>query len=63
MNFYGKVYTIIGCVVIVIGLAITPFLDFFVDNKSNIPHLRLIFLMYLSNTAASYFLLTKEIFL
>ncbi len=60
MNFYGKVYTIIGCVVIVIGLAITPFLDFFVDNKSNIPHLRLIFLMYLSNTAASYFFAYKR---
>ena len=57
MNFYKKTYRIIGIVVVIIGLLILPFINIFcngdVPNDMNIYFL---FLMYLFNTALTYFL-------
>lgn len=57
MNFYRKVYRIIGGIIGVIGLAITPFLKYLI--KSDIPediNVYILYLIYLSNTVISYFL-------
>ena len=57
LNFYRKIYFYIGLVMLVIGLAIVPFLGFFINGT--IPHdinLYSLYLIYLSNTVLSYFM-------
>lgn len=55
MNFYKAAYRIIAAVVAVIGLALIPFLDFFISEKPDIKeNLVLIYILILSNTVISY---------
>lgn len=60
MNFYKKIYTIIGIIVLVIGLSLTPFLDLFIKERPNIPHLELIYILFASHSALSYFFVYKR---
>lgn len=60
MNFYKQTYIIIGCIVAVVGLCITPFLNNIIYNQSDISNLVLIYLLYLSNTVFSYFFAYKR---
>lgn len=55
MAFYKKAYTVIGCVVAVLGAALVPFLNDLVKGGLNIPHIRLIFFMFVMDSATSYF--------
>lgn len=56
VHFYGKCYRIIGCVVGVAGLALLPFLKFLIREQPNIHEsLYVIYLLYLFNTASTYF--------
>ena len=57
LQFYKKCYRIIGCVILAIGLALLPFLEFFI--KGDYPadtNIYVLYLIYLSNSALSYFL-------
>lgn len=57
MNLYRKTYRMIGITILIIGLAIMPFLKYLVAG--NIPagiNLQLLFLLYLLNNVAGYFL-------
>lgn len=56
MNFFKKVYLIIGSIVTVAGLAITPFVKYLVNTNEDIPNLSLYFLFFLINTVSSYFI-------
>ena len=60
MDFYRKVYLAIGLIIFALGLLLTPFLDFFLKDPPSIPHLRLIFLMFVTNTSISYFFSYKR---
>lgn len=56
MQFYGKAYRIIGCVVAVFGLLMIPFLTFVIQEPPAIKEsLYIIYLLYLFNTASTYF--------
>lgn len=56
MGFYGKAYKIIGCVVAVVGLLMMPFLTVIITDQPNIKeNLYVIYLVYLFNTASTYF--------
>lgn len=59
MNLYKRLYTVAGVAVLGIGLAMLPFLDYLIKDNQ-IPHIRLIFLMYLADSAVSYFLSYKQ---
>ena len=59
MNLYKRLYTIVGLVVIGVGLLAMPFLEYLIKDNQ-IPHIRLIFLMYLADSAVSYFLSYKQ---
>lgn len=59
MNLYKRLYTTVGLIVIGIGLLMMPFLDYLIKDNQ-IPHIRLIFLMYLADSAVSYFLSYKQ---
>lgn len=57
LNFYRKVYRVVGCSVLVLGVALIPLLPNFIHGTypSDI-NLTLVYLIYLGNTALSYFL-------
>lgn len=59
MNLYGKAYRICGLAIIALGLAMLPFLDVFVNTKTDIPHLGVIFMLFVLNTASTYFFAYK----
>ena len=59
MNFYARIYRGIGCFILIGGLVLVPFLDFFIGDGSQIPAglppIGIIYILYLLNTALSYF--------
>lgn len=64
LNFYKKAFFIIGIVVLVLGVAITPFLGLIVKNVPNIKEdIRLIFAFYVLTSAASYFFVYRTVLL
>lgn len=61
MLLYKKAYRFIGMFVAVAGIACIPFMDFIIKDKPNISeNLIVIYLMYLFNTASSYFYSYKK---
>lgn len=60
MGFFKKVYRFIGITVILIGLAITPFIQHIAKDSGNVSHLEIIFLLFLLNTSFTYFLAYKR---
>lgn len=60
MNFYKGTYTKIGFFVLLVGLGLTPFIDFFIKERPNIDNLELIFVLYILNNALSYFCIYKQ---
>ena len=59
MNYYKKLYRIIGLIVAVIGLVIVPFLSVLVNIEADIGNVTVYYLLYLTNTVSSYFLVYK----
>ena len=57
LGLYRRIYRIIGTVILIVGLGITPFIGHFVsgDVPADI-NLYTLYLIYLANTVASYFL-------
>ncbi len=62
MSFYRRVYSIIGLVVIVIGIILSFFLKNIVGNY-NYSYLYVVYFIYLLDTASLYFISYKEILL
>ena len=61
MKLYKKCYTIIGCVVFILGLLIIPFMGLIVKDAPNIKeNINLIYILFLFNTASSYFFTYKK---
>ena len=54
MGFFKKAYRIIAIVVLVVGLALLPFLDFFLDGSDSIVGLRVFYLIFLANMVIGY---------
>ena len=60
MNMYRRLYTIVALVIAACGLCLTPFLDYLIKDKPDIPGLTAIYLLYLFNTVSSYFFSYKR---
>ena len=61
MQLYKKAYNTIGIIVFVIGLCVIPFMNFIVKDAPNIKeNLILIYILFLFNTASSYFFTYKK---
>jgi O-antigen/teichoic acid export membrane protein len=60
MNFYRKAYITIGCIIMIIGVAITPFLGLFFKDTPDVSLLKIYFLLYVINTVISYFYTYKR---
>jgi len=57
LNFYKKAYTIIGSIILALGLFLLPFLKYFItgDVPSDV-NIYVLYLIYLGNTVISYYL-------
>ena len=60
MNFYRKVYAVVGIFIFVCGLILTPFLDSLVKMDTRIPYLKVYFLLFILQSATSYFFVYKR---
>lgn len=60
LNLYRLLYRVVGIFVFVAGLALLPFLPHLVKGGTDIPHMPLIYLMYLFDTVSSYFLSYRQ---
>lgn len=54
LRLYKRIYRIVGIFILIAGIALTPFLDFFIAEAPDIEHLRLIYILYVVNTAITY---------
>lgn len=57
--FYRKVYRVIATLVTVLGLAVIPFLRYFINTEKEIPHLILYYLFALAGIVISYLFVYK----
>ncbi|MBO5348492.1 MAG: polysaccharide biosynthesis protein [Clostridia bacterium] len=61
MKLYKSAYNTIGIVVFLLGLCIIPFMNFIIKDAPNIKeNLNLIYILFLFNTASSYFFTYKK---
>ena len=60
MALFKKVYSVIGFIIFGIGFLLTPFLSFFINDMPDIEGLQLIYILYVTNTAISYFFSYKR---
>ena len=61
MRLFGRAYRLVGCFVLTAGLALTPFLSFFVkEMPDGIPHVEWIYALNVVNSGASYFFIYKS---
>jgi len=60
MNFYRKAYNLIGCFVVACGLLIMPFLRYLIKSDTEIPYLELYFILFVIQSASSYFFAYKQ---
>lgn len=56
MNLYRKIYSIIGCIILGLGLLLVPFLPYLIKGGTSIPNLSLIYILVLLNSVSTYFL-------
>ncbi len=57
MNLFQKAYMIIGTVIFIAGLIVTPFIGHFLkDYTYDLNYIRLLFMLYVANTTLSYYL-------
>lgn len=60
MQLYKRAYTLIGVLVLGIGLGLTPLLPFFLGEVPGIPNINLIYSLFVLNSGLSYFLSYKR---
>ena len=63
MRIFKKAYTVIGIIVLVAGTSLTPFLNFFIKDMPDIPHISLIYLLFVFNSGISYFYSYKQTYI
>ena len=60
MNLYKFLYRGVAVIVLLVGVALLPFLPFLIKDSSGIEHLKLIYMLYVINSASSYLLSYKN---
>lgn len=59
-NFYKKAYRMVALTIGIIGLCLTPFLPYVINDCPDLPGLSLFYVLYLANTVASYCFVYKQ---
>jgi len=60
MQVYKKVYNIIGLAILILGISLIPLLPYIIKNMPDIPYINLIYILFVVNTAVSYFFSYKR---
>ena len=60
MQLYKKVYTIIGIIIFLLGISLTPILSFLIKDIPKIDNIALIYILFVINTSISYFFSYKR---
>ena len=60
MKFYKKSYRIIALIIIILGIILSHFIDYFVNGLYSIENLKLIFILFVTNTSVSYLFSYKK---
>lgn len=63
MNFFKKVYMSVATVILVVGVSLLPFLNFFIKDSGEIPqdiNLQVVYLLFLLQTLSSYLFVYKQ---
>ena len=62
MSLYRRFYWIIGLIIAVLGAGLTPFLPKLIHDHAvlNVPHIELIYLLFVFDSAVSYFFVYKQ---
>ncbi len=60
MKFYRNVYNVIGCVVLLVGLSLTPFLPLIIKEMPDIKGIYLIYDLFVIHSALTYFFIYKK---
>ncbi|WP_216625711.1 lipopolysaccharide biosynthesis protein [Paenibacillus planticolens] len=55
LQFYSKFYNAVGCIILVLGIIVSFFLQFFIKDQINLLDAQLYFLLFLVNTIITYF--------
>lgn len=63
MAFYQKVYIFVGVFILVVGISLTPFIENLIKGVPDIPNIHLIYILYVINSATSYFFSYKATFI
>ena len=60
MQLFKKAYVRIGCFIIIVGLSISPWLEWFIKDKPSIDGLKIFYAIFILNTGLSYFFSYKR---
>lgn len=60
MELYKKAYYTIGVIIGILGIILTPFLDFLIKDIPNVSNLKLIYILFVINSSLSYFFSYKR---
>lgn len=61
MYLYKRLYCMIGCVILILGGCLTPFLPYLIaDMPQDMPHIYWYYLLYVTNSGISYFFAYKR---
>lgn len=60
MAVFKNVYIVIGFIIFGIGFLLTPFLSFFINDMPDIKGIEIIYMLFVTNTAVSYFFSYKR---
>lgn len=60
MRLFRRFYRVVALIVLTSGLLIIPFMDILIKNQQDIPHLTLIYLLYLVGSVSSYLMTYKQ---
>lgn len=60
MGLYKKAYYSIGIIIAVVGTALVPFLGYLIKDMPDVPHIELIYLLFVINSSISYFFSYKR---
>ena len=63
MKLYERVYKFLFVFVLVIGLVLLPILPFIIKDIETIPNIRIIYILFVSNSAVSYLLAYRSSFI
>ncbi len=61
MQLYKIAYRVIGIIIFVIGVLLTPLLPHLINDMPNIPNINLIYILFVANSSISYFYSYKRV--